>query len=207
MSREMIMNAKKAKSPKQPFGKLAAVFAVAVVLVLGLAWRLDWLSPPPSASVGGPFTLVDGSGKTVSDADYRGKLMLIYFGYTFCPDVCPTTLGSVARAFDQLSPEQRGQIVPIFITVDPERDTADQMAQYVANFMPDLVGLTGSPDQIKQVMISYRVYAKRAEEKGTGYTVDHSSVLYLIDREGKFIRPFSGSISADDLAAALKKAL
>ncbi|HVI53238.1 MAG TPA: SCO family protein [Candidatus Sulfotelmatobacter sp.] len=186
---------------------LAATVAAVIVLILGLAWRMDWLAPAPAATVGGPFTLVDGNGKSVSDTDFRGKLMLIYFGYTFCPDICPTTLGTVARAFEQLDADQRKQIQPIFITVDPERDTADQMGQYVGNFMPDLIGLTGSPDQIQKVMIEFRVYARKAEQNGPNYSVDHSSVLYLIGRDGKFVRPFSGSISADDLAAALKKAL
>lgn len=201
----------KKRSGKQPtqnnLGPIAAVIAVVVVLFIGIGLRLDWFSPPAQATVGGPFTLVTGGGKTVSDSDYRGKLMLIYFGYTFCPDICPTTLGTVARAFDQLPPEQRKEIVPIFITVDPERDTADQMAQYAANFMPDLVGLSGSPDDIKKVMTEFRVYAKKAEEKNGNYSVDHSSVLYLVGRDGKFIKPFSGSITVNDLSAALRKAL
>jgi len=201
------MSEKRTRSTPKPPRFLAAMVAVAVVLILGLAWRMDWFSAPATATVGGPFTLVESGGKNVSDTDFRGKLMLIYFGYTFCPDICPTTLGSVARAFDQLDAEQRKQIVPIFITVDPERDTADQMGQYVGNFMPDLIGLSGSPEQIQKVMLSFRVYARKAEQNGPNYSVDHSSVLYLMDREGKFVRPFSGSISPNDLAAALKKAL
>lgn len=201
------MSEKKSKPSAKATRFLGPIVAVAIVLILGVAWRLDWFSPPPSAVVGGPFTLVDSGGKSVSDTDFRGRLMLIYFGYTFCPDVCPTTLGMEARAFDQLSPDQRKEIQPIFITVDPDRDTADQMAQYVGNFMPDLIGLTGSPDQIKKVMLEFRVYARKVDENGGNYTVDHSSVLYLIGRDGKFIRPFSGNISSDDLAAALKKAL
>lgn len=207
------MNAKPAKArnskprPGKSFGPLTAFIAVAVVLVIGLGLRLDWFSPPAQTAVGGPFTLVGPAGRTVSDTDYRGRLMLLYFGYTFCPDICPTTLGSVARAFDHLTPDQRKEIVPIFITVDPERDTADQMTQYTGNFMPELVGLTGSPDDIKKVMAEFRVYAKKAAETDGNYSVDHSSVLYLVGRDGKFLRPFSGSIPADDLAAALKKAL
>jgi len=186
---------------------LGGVIAILVILAVGLFWRADKVLPTDSATVGGAFTLVDGNGKTVTDADYRGKMLLIYFGYTFCPDICPTTLGTVARAFDQLSPEQRSQFLPIFITVDPERDTADQMAQYVGNYMPELIGLTGSPEQIQKVMLEYRVYARKANDNSPNYTVDHSSVLYLVGRDGKFIKPFSGSIAPGDLAAGLKKAL
>ncbi len=206
MARIQSRKQKKVDQVSRRAGRILAGIAAAVVVVaIGLFWRMDTLVP--GGSVGGPFTLEDQTGHTVTEASYRGKLMLIYFGYTYCPDICPTTLGGIGRALDQLTPQQRAQIVPIFISVDPKRDTVDQLSQYVRNFMPDLVGLTGSPDQVQSVMREFRVYAKKVPGDGANYTVDHSSILYLMDRQGKFLKPFPGSIPSNDLAAALKKAL
>jgi protein SCO1/2 len=161
---------------------------------------------PATAAIGGSFTLTDQQGRIVHDSDFRGKLMLIYFGYTFCPDVCPTSLNHVAEAYGSLPAEQRAQIVPIFITVDPERDTVAQIAQYVPSFSPALVGLTGSPEQIAAVTKSYRVYARKSGS-GPNYGVDHSSILYLMGKDGRFLRHFDGNASAEEIAAGLKQAL
>ncbi len=197
---------KKAKATSSTAALAAGLAAVLALVLIAVVPRLLQTGGEAPA-IGGPFALVDQSGHNVSDATYRGKLMLIYFGYTFCPDVCPTTLGAVTQAFDRLSPAERAQVVPIFITVDPERDTVDQMAQYVANFSPALVGLTGTPEQIKPVLQEYRVYARKAEGSGKSYTMDHSSILYLMDRNGKYLAHFEGSTPADQITAGIKKYL
>lgn len=184
----------------------AGVAAVVVVLMIALVPRLAEVAPE-GPSIGGPFTLVDQTGRTVSTADFRGKLMLIYFGYTFCPDVCPTTLGNVAQAYDQLPPADQAQLVPIFITVDPERDTVDQMAQYVDAFSPALVGLTGSPDQVASVLKEFRVYARKADGKDGNYSVDHSSILYIMGKDGKYAAHLTGDATPKEIVAAVKKLL
>jgi protein SCO1/2 len=199
------MNGKQRKQSRRA-AILAGLAALLVVLAIAVVPRyLETASQ--GVAIGGPFSLIDQHGHTVSDADFRGKLMLIYFGYTFCPDVCPTTLGNVAQAYDLLSPEEQAQVVPIFITVDPERDTVDQIAQYVDAFSPALVGLTGSPDQIAPVIKEFRVYARKVESKDGNYSVDHSSILYVMGKDGKFVAHFTGEVPPQDIAAGLKKQL
>jgi len=178
-----------------------------LILLLGLTLlpRLQPLAPAP-AEIGGPFTLTDQQGRTVNDSDFRGKLMMVYFGYSFCPDVCPTTLNQMAQVYNQLAPAEQSQITPIFITVDPERDTVAQMAQYVANFSPALVGLTGTPLQVAIVTKAYHVYARKTGD-GANYGVDHSSVIYLMGKDGHFIRHFDSNASNQDITDGLKKAL
>jgi len=156
------------------------------------------------ADVGGPFRLTDQNGKAVSDADFRGRYMLIYFGYSFCPDVCPTTLSVMAQALDKLGGESR-RVTPIFITIDPERDTPQVLGDYMKAFGPNFVGLTGSAAAIKDVEKKYRVYAvKKPLEKGA-YGMDHSSVLYLMGPDGKMISFYDEAISPDDLAKDLRQ--
>jgi protein SCO1/2 len=154
--------------------------------------------------VGGPFILTDHNGKTVSDRDFRGRYMLIYFGYSFCPDVCPTTLAVMAQALDKLGGDAR-RVTPIFITIDPERDTPQVLAEYMRAFGPSFVGLTGSVDAIKDAEKKYRVYAvKKPLEKGA-YGMDHSSVLYLMGPNGKLISFYDEAISPDQLAKELRQ--
>lgn len=159
------------------------------------------------ADVGGPFTLIDQAGHVRSDRDFRGRYMLIYFGYSFCPDVCPTTLGVIGDALDKLG-AARAKIVPIFITIDPERDTPKVLAEYVKAFGPDFVGLTGTPGQLKAVEKLYRVYAvKRVIDPAhpeRGYAMDHSSVIYLMGPDGKMVSVYDEAISPDDLAKDIK---
>jgi len=156
------------------------------------------------ADVGGPFRLIDHNGKTVSDADFRGRYMLIYFGYSFCPDVCPTTLSVMAQALDRLGGENR-RVTPIFITIDPERDTPKVLGDYMKAFGPNFVGLTGSAAAIKDAEKKYRVYAvKKPLERG-GYGMDHSSVLYLMGPDGRMISFYDEAISPDDLAKDLRQ--
>ncbi|HLO78829.1 MAG TPA: SCO family protein [Magnetospirillum sp.] len=190
---------------------LFAVLAVVVVAALAFGSRLVvWSNGEhaPQASLGGPFTLVDGNGRTVTDQDFRGRWMLIYFGYTFCPDVCPTSLSVAAAAMDRLDPSDAAKIVPILITVDPQRDTPAVLKEYVAAFHPAMVGLGGSVEQVAAAAKAFKVFAARAKGgDDTSYTVDHSSILYLMGPDGRFVAGFSHGTSADDLAAALKKHL
>jgi protein SCO1 len=161
---------------------------------------------PGALTVGGPFSLSDGDGLPVTDQTWRGKYMLVYFGYTFCPDVCPTTLSSVADALDKLG-AKADRVQPLFITVDPKRDTAPVVKQYAAAFGPRFVGLTGSPEQIAATTRAYRVYY-REHRTGDGpddYTMDHGSVLYLMGPDGRFIAPVRADQTGPEMAAALTK--
>lgn len=159
-------------------------------------------------AVGGPFTLTDQNGKQVSSADFRGRYMLIYFGFSMCPDVCPTTLAVMADALDKVDPDGR-RIVPILITIDPERDTPQVLAPYVKAFGDHFIGLTGSPEEIAAVEKAFKVYAKKKpldESKGLagGYGMDHSSVLYLMGPDGKLVSYWDELIPAAKLEAELR---
>ena len=138
--------------------------------------------------IGGAFALKDQTGKVRTDADFRGQLMLVYFGFTYCPDICPTDLQQIGLAMDQLGPDA-ASIQPLFVTLDPERDTVEHLAQYVTLFHPRLIGLTGSIKDVSQAADAYRVYYKRVTTgtKPDDYTVDHSAFIYLIDRDGKYL--------------------
>jgi len=157
-----------------------------------------------SVAVGGPFSLVDEHGQPVTDQTYRGRWMLVYFGYTFCPDVCPTELQTIAAALDKLGPQGK-TVVPLFITVDPERDTPGALANYVKLFDDRLVGLTGSPEQIASVARAYRVYyAKVTPKDSTTYLMDHSSFIYLMGPDGKLRALFRPGESAQELADGVR---
>jgi protein SCO1/2 len=155
------------------------------------------------ADVGGPFQLTDQHAKPVSDQAFRGRYMLIYFGYSFCPDVCPTTLAVMAQALEKLGGKS-SQVVPVFITIDPERDTPKVLDEYMKSFGPTFVGLTGSPDQIKTVEKRYRVYAVKKPLEGGNYGMDHSSVIYLMGPDGKMVSFYDEAVSPDDLAKDLR---
>ena len=155
-------------------------------------------------AIGGPFTLTAPDGSSVTDADFRGKWMLVYFGYTHCPDACPTALNSVANALDMMKAKGR-DVTPVFITVDPERDTPPVMGRYVGLFDKQIVGLTGTEAQIDRVEREYRVYAARHPTKGGGYSMDHSSIIYVMDRRGRFNSFLDGAANPEDIAAKLEK--
>ena len=181
--------------------------AVAVVFALASAFALS-LSPAPENSVGGPFQLVGGDGKVVTDRDFRGHWMLVYFGYTFCPDVCPTTLTQVGAAMDKLGADA-DKVRPVFITIDPKRDTPTLVRDYVAAFSPRLTGLSGTPAQIESVEAAYRVFASE-HRTGVGandYTMDHSSIIYLMDPRGRFVAALSAEADATELATRLRAAM
>lgn len=158
-----------------------------------------------TAAIGGPFTLVNHDGKSVSEKDFVGKWTLIYFGFTHCPDICPDELQKLAAAIDKIKGKAGMDVVPVFISVDPERDTVEQVCDYVKEFHSDLVGLTGTADQIRQVARAYRVYYMKTEEEGSDYLVDHSIVMYLMDPSMKFVKFFGKNYDVDALAEGIIK--
>lgn len=188
------------------------VLVIALITGLGALWLTGSLPRGPigtgTALVGGPFTLTDHNGKRVTDQDFRGKNMLIFFGFTFCPDVCPSELQVMSAALDELGPSG-DKIQPVFITIDPERDTPEAMKIYMSNFHPRLVGLTGSPEDIAAVAKAYRVYyakAKGTEDK-PDYLMDHSTILYLMGPDGKFVKHFTYGTDAKALAEGLRQSI
>lgn len=189
---------------------LAAGASAALVLLPGARERLfpGNVRTFGQALVGGPFTLTDHTGKRVSDADFRGRFTLVFFGFTFCPDVCPSALQIMAAALDKLGPKAE-RVVPVLITLDPERDTPTQLATYVKSFHPRLVGLTGTEAEIEAVAKAYRVYFKKvADPKSTaGYTIDHTSIIYLMGPDGSYRAHFTHGASADAMAERLAKLL
>jgi protein SCO1/2 len=188
------------------------IFAVGIAILLGALafeyWRISQGEAPASAvAIGGDFTLVDQQGKTRSAADFHGKLMLVYFGYTYCPDVCPTELQAMSDALDLLGPKGE-DVVPIFITVDPERDTPEQLALYAESFHPRLVALTGTPEEVARAAKAYKVYYRKAEQPGgSEYLMDHSSFIFLMDRAGRYVTHFSPGATPEAMAAAIAKRL
>ncbi len=191
-----------------------------ILCVLALLGLLAWLGSDfapvtkggetaNEALIGGDFSLTDGKGKTITNKDFRGKHMLIYFGFTHCPDICPTSLLLIQNAINQLGDKGKN-IVPIFITLDPERDTPEAVGQYVAHFGPNLVGLSGTAEQIKHVADAYKIYYRKVEDKDSamGYVIDHSGFMYLMGPDGKYVTHFPHTIAeqslTDGLAAAIK---
>lgn len=189
----------------------------------GLAMGPVWLSPmtraePPKAPtavelmddlmwgrgpIGGPFELTDHTGRRRTDADFRGQVLLVYFGYMFCPDICPTDLQAMAAAIDDLGPEG-AEVQPLFITIDPERDTPAELTQYVGSFHPRLVGLTGSAEEIRRVALGYKVwYAKADDQRMATYLMDHSAFIYLVDVNGAYVGFFPPGTSPERLVKAI----
>lgn len=188
---------------------MMAIVAVAVVVM----WHIVASGPRDPGyssalpSIGGPFSLTDQTGAPVTDRTYDGSYRLIYFGYTFCPDACPTELQVMAQAIDAMGPNG-AKVQPIFITVDPERDTAKQLAAYVPLFDKRLVGLTGSPEQIAAVAKAYKVYYAKADQPGVdakSYGMNHSSFVYLMDPKGKFLTVFSSDTDSEKMAAEMRR--
>ena len=194
--------------------KACALFVVASLFGSGLAAAAE----QPSAAqmmddlmygrgpVGGQFTLTDQTGKQLSDTDFRGKLMIVYFGYTYCPDVCPTDLMAITQALDALGPAA-GEVQPVFITIDPERDTK-VLADYVSAFHHSLVGLTGSLDEIRKVANSYKAfYVKVQDERSGDYSIDHAGVIYLMGRNGEYLGFMPPQTNPNRLTEVLRKSL
>jgi protein SCO1/2 len=182
---------------------VVGVAAAIVGVGLGLAASLPRLEHAGTATIGGPFALVDGAGHGVTEQALLGRWTLIYFGYTHCPDACPTTLSAIGGALDKLSPAARKAIRVLFITVDPGRDTPAVVGPYAKAFGPEFSGLTGSGAELSKVEQEFRVYAQRHDLKGGDYAMDHSSIIYVMGPDGQFAGLLDDSLSAADMAQKL----
>jgi protein SCO1/2 len=185
-------------------------FAAGLLLCLGAITLIAGTNIPSKAfqpaKIGGPFRLVDQNGKTVTDGDLKGKPFLVFFGFTHCPDVCPTTLFDVSEIMRSLGPDA-DRTAALFITVDPERDNAAALKDYLGSFDPHLRGLTGDEAALAAVAKAYRVYYKKVPLDGGDYTMDHTAIVYLMDKDGHFVSPFSLKRKPDVAAAELRKYL
>ena len=180
---------------------VAVLAAIAVVL-----WpRSGTVAVTPSA-VGGPFKLVDQNGRAVTEADFKGKPFLVFFGFTHCPDICPTALFEMSETLRRLGPDA-DKMSALFISVDPDRDTPAALKDYLQSFHPRISALTGSQAEIDAVTKAYKAYAKRVPLEGGQYTMDHSAIVYLMDRDGRFVAPFNLKRPADETAKDLRRYL
>ena len=193
--------------------KSAIAIALGTIAGIGVAMLVLSQTPgvtPPSvttsgkALIGGPFSLVDGSGKRVTEKDFAGRPMVVFFGFTNCPDVCPSGLQVLGAALDRAGDKAKA-VAPLFVTVDPERDTTEKIGAYVKSFHPGIIGLTGSNEEIAAVVKAYRVYAVKvpSADDPSRYNVDHSSFFYLMDSGGKYVKHFPHTADADELAKAI----
>jgi protein SCO1/2 len=194
-------------APRSRRSAIRIVAGLACLALVGLA-LLSLLGPqerPRAALIGGPFALEDGAGKTVSDQTLKGRPFLVYFGYTHCPDVCPTELAKISDILGKMGDKP---VPALFITVDPERDTPKVMQDYVSSFNPAVIGLSGSLEAVAAAEKTFRVFARKGEKQPDGdYSMDHSSVVYLMDKNGAFVEAFNVERSPDEAAKELEKYL
>lgn len=206
-------------SPAVQMRLIRIIILSIVAFIIGAGWAFWDIRNNPGASIdkgsrsvpvagvkiGGPFTLTDHNGKVVTDQDYAGSYKLIYFGFTFCPSICPTELQKMTKAMNALG-EQSKAVQPLFITIDPERDTVDVMKDYISLFGSRFVGLTGTTDQIGDVLKSYRVFAQKAQDPSMDeYTMDHSSFIYFMSPEGDLLAIYRVQDSADTIADDIRR--
>jgi len=196
-----------------PFVLIATAFAGILVLVAGLLIGLAFRDSakgvaggPLGAAIGGKFSLVDQNGKPFTDSDLKGKWQLVFFGYTHCPDVCPTALNDLSLALDQLG-AKKDQVGIVFISVDPERDTPDVLKSYVESFGGPIVALTGSADEVKQAAQDYKVYYAKHPRTDGGYDMDHSALIYVMDPQGRFTATFTPDDKEEAIVKRLQKLL
>ena len=202
--------------PSRPRSHLvlaAALLAGFAILGTGAFVALELHGNPRGAAgtllgsaIGGPFKLVNQNGRTVTNTDLEGKWLLVYFGYTHCPDACPTALNNIALALDDLGAE-KNQVRPVFITIDPARDTSQALKDYVAAFGAPILALTGNDAAIAQAAAEYRVYYAKHPEAGGDYSMDHTSIIYVMDPKGRFTASFTGEDPPAEMAARLKNLL
>jgi protein SCO1/2 len=193
-----------------------AILGLLLVASAAVLWVAGWHRENTVASAVGEttgtalvvsdFELLDQDGVTVRDEDLRGKFQLVFFGFTACPDICPTTLTNITAVLEELGPDAEG-LVPLLITVDPQRDTPAVLKEYLTAFDPRIRGLTGSPEQVAAALKSFRVYAARRDLEGGDYTMDHSTFIYLMDGEGAYRAHASASRSFDELVEGIRSAL
>ncbi|MBS1004541.1 SCO family protein [Acetobacter thailandicus] len=202
-----VVSAKQASlSSRQNWKKIFPLLGIIVLLFSGSAGLRIFLTSQRHTQIGGPYTLVNSHGQTISQAAFEGHYTLLYFGYTHCVDVCPLTLATVSAALDELG-KQGQSIIPVFISVDPERDTPEVVREYVERFSPQIVGLTGSEMQLQPVMKAFHVSARRHAPNGSGYLVDHSSLLYLMNGQNHLISMIPVDTSAHQIASELRRLL
>jgi protein SCO1/2 len=190
--------------PLVVIGAFAGSLVVGLVVMLWVLGGLRHATAP--AAIGGPFELTDQAGKLVTEKSMQGHPSLIFFGYTHCPDVCPTTLFEISEVMRVMGKDADG-VNAYYISVDPERDTAASMKDYLSSFDPRMKGLTGSPEEIAKVLSEYRVYSKKVPLKDGDYVMDHTALVYLMDRNGKFVSPFSLNRKPEEAASDLKRYL
>ncbi|MDE2064136.1 MAG: SCO family protein [Bradyrhizobium sp.] len=190
--------------PLVVIGAFAGSLVVGAVLMLWVMGGLRHVTAP--AAIGGPFQLTDQTGQTITEKSMLGRPTLVFFGFTHCPDVCPTTLFEMSEVLKAMG-KDADRVNAYYISVDPERDTQAVMKEYLSSFDPRLKGLTGSPQQVAKVMSEYRVYSKKVPLKDGDYTMDHTALIYLMDRDGKFVAPFNINQKPEQAAADLKRYL
>ena len=188
------------------FTAFVAGLAVCLGVILFVGGRGSGTGAIQAAAIGGPFRLIDQDGQAFSNEDLKGKTFLVFFGFTHCPDVCPTTLFEMSEIMRNLGP-QADRTAALFISVDPERDTPEAMKDYMSSFDPHVRGLTGDAAALTAVAKAYRVYYKKVLLDGGDYTMDHTAIVYLMDKEGRFVSPFNMKRSAEAAAADLRKHL
>ena len=188
---------------------MKAVLGLWVAVLVGAAGWIGWDALQGGRqTIGGPFALIDQDGRAVTEATFKGKPTLIYFGFTYCPDVCPTALLLMETALEKLGPDTPKKVNMLMITIDPERDTQKLLKDYVSNFGSTFRGLTGTPEQVAAAAKAYRVYYQKVPGKNGGpYLMDHSSIIYLLDRNGRFVTHFTHEAKAETIAAGVAKLL
>jgi len=185
------------------FGAWGALLVASPGWIAG-AWHKNADLEP--ISIGGPFSLIDQDGRRFTDAALKGKPTLLYFGYTYCPDICPTSLLLMETAVESLGKNAPNEVNIVFITIDPERDTPALLKNFVSNFGPKIVGATGTPDQIASVARAYKVYYQKVPSRDDApYLMDHSSVIYLLDRDGRSVGLFTHDSSAEEISEQLRR--
>ena len=191
----------------RPLVIVAAFGASLVIGLLVVLWAMGGLrSVTAPAAIGGPFQLTDQSGQTVTDQSLKGRPTLIFFGYTHCPDVCPTTLFEMSEVLKAMGADA-DRVNAYFVSVDPERDDVGTIKSYLSSFDPHLKGLTGPPATVADVLREYRVYARKVPSKDGDYTMDHTALIYLMDRDGRFVSPFNLNRKPEEAATDLKRHL
>lgn len=214
----MMSRRRSSQNKKEGIMSLRLTLAVLFGVLFGGAVAITMLAPraPTSGTlisadkplIGGAFALTDTTGNRVSDKDFAGKPMLVYFGYTNCPDICPAGLQIISQALDKLGPKS-AKLSTLFISLDPERDTPSVLGSYMKSFHPSIIGLTGSADEMESVAKAYKVYHKKVvlEESAAQYSIDHTGFMYLMDGKGEYLKHFPHNVAVDTLAAEIEKAL
>ena len=193
--------------PRKP--KVRILISLILAIIAAIIWlkALNVEEAPTAAEnsralIGGSFALTNHLNEPVTDEDFKGKYMIVYFGYTFCPDVCPMDLQIMADSLYYLNPQQLEQITPVFVTIDPDRDTVDIMAEYVNYFHKDLIGLTGTPKQIDVIKNAFRVYAAKADDS-RDYLLNHTAYTYFMDKDGSLLQHFNHGVEPEQMAAKM----